>query len=581
MKTQIILILILFSNIPIALAATHGVNVMEAPIQNQYSYDGKNVNPGNPEWGKTHIPLVRMAPSDYSDNIKSINEKLPNPRDISNKICSSDNPPKDPKGLSDINWIWGQFISHDIAFTPTQERNIEQYEAERLAIQSPGDEKFFTPNSLIMSIFRSIYDKTTGTDPDNPREQINVITAWMDGGMIYGSNKERADWLRTFENGQMKTSQHENGDLLPLADLETPESKDTRGLEAFIAGDTRSNEHIALMSMHILFLREHNRLAEELHENNPEFTDEDLYQTARAINTAQIQIITYNEYLPSLGIELDEYTGYDPSINPSITNEFSVTAFRMGHSQNGKWLLRLDEKRQEISAGNIEVKDGFFNPTIISQDGGVDPIFRGAAFNIQDKVDTIFDDSVRNFMFGSPNEGGLDLCAIDIIRARDHGIPNYNTVREALGLGKVTDWSDITSDPELQSKLKTTYKNVDNIDLIIGTLAEDHFKDSSVGITMHYIIKDQFERIRNGDPNFYLNDPLLISYDDIALSQIIKRNTQIEKIQYKIFIAEPDCCAGEIKLNEIKISSITLFIILEILIVSLLIFCIIYLPKKK
>ena len=572
MKTQIILIFILFSSIPTSLAATHAVNVMEAPLENRYSHNGENVNPDNPNFGKTHIPLIRISPNDYSDNIQSINnEELPNPREISNKICSSDNPPKDKKGLSDINWIWGQFISHDTAFTPTQERNIEQYEAERIIIQSPEDDKFFKPNSLIMSIFRSIYDKNTGTDPTNPREQLNVITAWMDGGLIYGSNKERADWLRTFENGQMKISQHENGDLLPLADLETPESQDTRGLEAFIAGDTRSNEHIALMSMHILFLREHNRLAAELHEDNQDWSDEDLYQTARKINTAQVQIVTYNEYLPSLGIILDEYAGYDPSVNPSITNEFSVTAFRMGHSQNGKWLLRLDEQRQEISAGNIEVKDGFFNPTIISQEGGIDPILRGAAFNVQDEVDTIFDDSVRNFMFGVPGEGGLDLCAIDIIRARDHGIPDYNTVRESLGLEKVTDWPDITSNSELQLKLKSTYGNVDNIDLIIGTLAEDHYNGSSVGETMYHIIKDQFERIRDGDPNFYLNDELLISYDDVVLSKIIKRNTQIEKIQYNVFIAEKDCCEGP---------SLTPFILLEILIVALVIYFLVTLKKK-
>ena len=571
MKTQIILIFILFSSIPTALAATHAVNVMEAPLENRYSYDGANVNTENPDWGKTHIPLIRISPNAYSDNIQSINEELPNPREISNKICSSDNPPKDQKGLSDINWIWGQFISHDIAFTPTQERNIEQYEAERIIIQSPEDDKFFKPNSLIMSIFRSIYDKNTGTDPTNPREQLNVITAWMDGGLIYGSNKERADWLRTFENGQMKTSKHENGPLLPLADLETPESQDTRGLEAFIAGDTRSNEHIALMSMHILFLREHNRLATELHEDNPDWNDEDLYQTARKINTAQIQVITYNEYLPSLGIILDEYTGYDSSVNPSVTNEFSVTAFRMGHSQNGKWLLRLDEQRQEITAGNIEVKDGFFNLTAIAEEGGIDPILRGAAFNTQDEIDTVFDDSVRNFMFGDPGEGGLDLCAIDIIRARDHGLPNYNTVRESLGLKKATDWSDITSNSALQSKLKSTYENVDNIDLIIGTLAEDHYNDSSVGETMYHIIKDQFERIRDGDPNFYLNDELLISYDDVVLSKIIKRNTQIEKIQYNAFIAEPDCCEGP---------SLTPFIILEILIFGLVIYFLVTLKKK-
>jgi peroxidase len=112
----------------------------------------------------------------------------------------------------------------------------------------------------------------------------------------------------------------------------------------YFLGDVRTNQIMTLTSLHIIFLRHHNKLATALAAINPYWNDETLYQESRRIVSALMQHITYNEFLPSLlgRTTMDSYgltpqttgysSSYDEKVNPSITNEFAAAAFRMGHS---------------------------------------------------------------------------------------------------------------------------------------------------------------------------------------------------------------------------------------------------------
>lgn len=101
----------------------------------------------------------------------------------------------------------------------------------------------------------------------------------------------------------------------------------------FLAGDIRSNEQLGLLAMHTIWFRQHNFLAERLRILNPRWDEDTVFQEARKIVGAQMQHITYSEWLPYIigeqGMEiLGAYRGYDPNVNPTISNEFTTAAFR-------------------------------------------------------------------------------------------------------------------------------------------------------------------------------------------------------------------------------------------------------------
>ena len=381
----------------------------------------------------------------------------------------------------------------------------------------------------------------------NPRQHANQISAYLDGSVIYGSDATRAAALRSFTGGKLKTSE---GNLMPLNTGGLANANDAHFFpdnQMFLSGDVRANENVELSAIHALFLREHNQIATAIAAANPALTDEQVFQNARRIVVGELQVITYREFLPALlgSKALRPYDGYKTNVNPGIATEFSTAAYRIGHTLINDDVEIMDNDGNEIEEA-LELAEAFFNPSVLHA-VGPDPLLKYLATDKAQEVDTQLVGGLRNFLFGPPGAGGFDLASLNIQRGRDHGLSDYNTTRAAYGLPKVKSFAEVTSDAALQAKLLSLYGSVDNVDLWVAGLVEDHLTGSSVGATFQRILVDQFERLRDGDRFWYARvfyGPQLAALESTRLSDIIRRNTSLTKIQDNVFFYDDTTLAG-------------------------------------
>ena len=482
--------------------------------------DGAGNNQTNPTWGATGTAFMRMCAPDYADGAHApAGANRPSAREVSNLISAQSASMPNADKVSDYIWMWGQFLDHDVTETPVASPS------QPMDIAVPMADAWFDPNgtgSVTIPLDRSAYDVVLGV-----RQQVNLITAYIDASNVYGSDALRANELRTLDGtGRLKMSA---GDLLPYNVNGFPNAM-SNDASFFLAGDIRANEHVALTAMHTLFVREHNFWAKRLVALG--MTDvEQIYQSVRALVAAEMQAITYREFLPTLlgRGAIAPYAGYNPTVDASIANEFATAGFRVGHTMLSPKLLRVMRDGSTYSGGDLPLPSAFFNVSELTK-VGIDPYLRGLNMQRAQQIDGLVVDEVRNFLFGPPGAGGFDLASLNIQRGRDHGIPCYNDVRQAMGQTKAQSFADISADPAVQARLAQTYASVDAVDAWIGLLSEDHAPGAGVGPTLRTLLADQFQRLRDGDRFWYeaYMPSMMVGFiEKQTLAEIIRRNTGI------------------------------------------------------
>ncbi|MGL4883297.1 MAG: peroxidase family protein, partial [Waterburya sp.] len=315
---------------------------------------------------------------------------------------------------------------------------------------------------------------------------------------------------------------------------------------AIVAGDVRANENTGLTAIHTLFAREHNRIVDLL----PSSLDEETkFQIARKIVIAEQQYITYNEYLTSIGIELDAYQSYDPNVDPSITNEFATVGYRAHSMVHGDFdfdrsnlsdadLAILESQGALRDGGQIEVpvntQSG--NPSVVNK-VGLGAVIEGL-FETNYNNDEQIDNQLRSILFQIPqfgNSGGeftdgppieqlfngvLDIGSLDIQRGRDHGILSYNDLREAFGLERVDSFYDITGEDPDAIKAFVDSEDLRDVDGIRITSADLIFDAQDIDLNDPHIIDFIAILDENGE----------LEADPQEIADLLARNEEVEGV---------------------------------------------------
>lgn len=510
--------------------------------------DGSN---NNGSFGTTNSPMIRQGyfATGFGPGETIIDDSVRgNAREISNAIFEQTASETSARGLSDYIWGWGQFVSHDTSLT-TESNGPAVNGFNPIAVTNPQD-------PLVGQI---PFVRSNWASSGRVRSPVNEVTSYMDGSQIYGSDETRASALRTAGGLGPKLKMSANN-LLPIntMGLNVENNGSLPDTQLFAAGDIRSGENILLSSIHTVFAREHNRLVDLIAQKHPTMDDEAQYQMARKVVGAQIQAITYREYLPALlgdgptVPKADDYQ-FSTQMSPEVTTAFAQAAGRYGHSTVGSQFMLVNNEGQTV--GEIPVRDGSYNPGLLTETPeNLELLLKGASMQVSQEIDTKMVDDLRTFLFGPPGAGGLDLASLNIQRGRDVGLPSYpELVLSAQLPGGVfpASFADITSDPVKQAELASVYTDVSKVDAWVGMLAEDHEQGGSVGPLLRHHIEEQYRRLRDGDRFFYkgpdaglytngvLNSDIeeLVDLESVKLSDIIELNTNLDNMAENVFLA--------------------------------------------
>ena len=513
--------------------------------QDVQSFDGLFNNPVYPTWGYEGTALTRFSLPVYGDGVYLPNvEDRPNARVLSNVVFRKDNVNEvneNQRDLTALFSIFGQKLVQEITETVAISHPPEYF-----SIPTPGNDDVYSGTTMPM--VRSEYAEGSGRNVNHPREILNEVTPFIDLANIYGPNRAWNDVLRVHEGGRMIVTEQGlppfNEIGLPMVNVPPPlyhngqnnfRVPDNR--ENYVFGNPRANENPAVFVLHVVWLREHNRMADEISQQNPDLSDEEIFNRARQFTIARYQHVVFNEWLPLFLDRTDPlpvYEGYDVHLHPQIMIEFSTVAMRFGHSLVPFGFLSALQ--------DIRLCNSFFNTREefeVNQNLQIESLIVGMANQKSEAGDRFVVEDLRSFLFGGVEISRRDLIAINIQRGREHGIPGYNALKVAFGQVPASTFNDLTTNVTVANILRGLYNdNIDAVDAFVGGMLETDEVNGSLGPLFDAIITEQFRRLRNADRFYYqnlqneiftLNEINMIEQDTFA--DIINRNTNNVNIQ--------------------------------------------------
>ncbi|XP_017103338.2 salivary peroxidase/catechol oxidase [Drosophila bipectinata] len=462
---------------------------------------------------------------------------------------------------------WAQFVEHDLSKPVSQsmsngspieccsrdQNNLQprhQHPACAPIIYQPSG-KYDVPSCLnYVRSALAVADCNFGA-----AEQLNQATSSLDLSQLYGFTTAAQHKMRVFQDGLLKStpSDFKNNALLPM----TSDTKDVENSfcawgassnsTCFAAGDSRVNSSPFSIVIYTIFMRNHNRLARELKERKPRWSDERLYQAAKAVNVDIYRRVVMEEWLPEvLGqTQANEVLDTKPSRETpkEISNEFGAAAIRFYYSLLPNELRNRSSDNyndlfEEHGQTNLFVlKNEIYKPHLEYTTHKLNEILESLLHQRAMQMDAAYAESVVWPKNTKPTHA--DILAFDIQRGRDHGVqPYYKYMEVCNGIDLVDDWSDFARfiPKETLDKLKTIYSSWKDVDLIVGGISETPV-NGALGPTFNCVLAEQFRNVhlQHRRNPFHEHSSLLSEYLHFNGTKLLCLNSDLRSASQNIF----------------------------------------------
>jgi prostaglandin-endoperoxide synthase 2 len=300
----------------------------------------------------------------------------------------------------------------------------------------------------------------------------NTSNHEIDLCQLYGLRKSTTDLIRSFQGGRLKSQiikdeeyppyLCENGSVKPEY-AELPEVQ-IDGLPAeqrnqlFAMGGDRANVQIGYVMFNVLFFREHNRIARVLAQKYSGWDDERIFQTARNILTVILLRIVIEEYINHIAPYYFKFF-LDAAAFPNerwYRENWMAVEFTLLY----RWHM-LIPSAVALDGKNLPTPATMWNTTLITS-RGLGAVFQDASLQPAGRVGLF---NTPPFL-RDPEMKSVRMC-------RDLQLASYNDYRAMCEFPRVTDFDQISGDPEVQRELRRLYKQADRIEYYVGLFAED------------------------------------------------------------------------------------------------------------
>lgn len=432
------------------------------------------------------FPQIKAAGGDEESHKAVVAELLELATTINAKADDGDNDSDLPSGYTYL----GQFIAHEVTFDKTEE-----------PLDSNGAEPGFRSPQIDL-------DSLYGRGPQDPKDH----RFYQDGARLrVGETIAGPEIRNTFFND------------LPRAGFGSEEIGKAR------IPDPRNDENLVIAQTHLAFIKFHNKVVDSVYLSG--VAPEELFETAKKEVVQHFQWIILKDFLPKLlhkqAAEVLE-TGVpkffkpDPEFGLFMPLEFSVAAFRFGHSMvrsKYEWnFIQNSGNGRSASINNIFKFTGFSGDLHEKPRLESDWVIDWRRFfdltkvgypndarlsNKARKIDTGFSlriETIKGYPHVTKDLSHQSIVARNLLRGHACGLPCAEDVADMLGIKEADRLNQ--AQIGIESPLLTRHTP-----LWYYILKEAEANNGKLGPVASVIIAETLVGLIKESPNSILNDP--------------------------------------------------------------------------